>query len=64
MAEQISSHTPDVGGDPQPEEVNTPVSPREERILGKLVGVIRQTLEEHKKNGDKGKEKATGESSS
>ena len=63
MAEQVSSHTPEVGGGPQPEEVNTPVSPREERLLGKLTGVIRQTLEEHKKNGDKGKEKATGESS-
>ncbi|XP_023754690.1 uncharacterized protein LOC111903138 [Lactuca sativa] len=38
MAEQVSSHTPDVGGDPYPDE----------------------TLEEHKKNSDKGKEKATG----
>ena len=63
MAEQVSSHTPEVGGVPQPKEVNTPVSPREERILGKLTGVIRQTLEEHKKSGDKIKEKAHGESS-
>ena len=55
MAEQVSSHTPEVGGGPQPEEVNTPVSPREERLLGKLTGVIRQTLEEHKKNDDKEK---------
>ena len=31
--------------------------------MGKLTGVIRQTLEENKKNGDKGKEKVTGESS-
>ena len=63
MVEQVNSHTPDMGGEPQPDEVNTPVSPREERLLGKLTGVIRQTLEEHKKNGDKGKEKAIGESS-
>ncbi|XP_052619793.1 uncharacterized protein LOC128126098 [Lactuca sativa] len=63
MAEQVSSHTPKVGGDPQPDEVNTPVSPREVRLVDKLTGVIRQTLEEHKKNNDNGKEEATGESS-
>nr|KAJ0207233.1 hypothetical protein LSAT_V11C500291490 [Lactuca sativa] len=63
MAEQVNSHTPEVGGGPQPEEVNTPVSPCEERLLGKLTGVIRHNLKEHKKNSDKGKEKATGESS-
>ena len=31
--------------------------------MGKLTGVIRQTVVEHKKNNDKGKEKATRESS-
>ncbi|XP_052627736.1 uncharacterized protein LOC128134251 [Lactuca sativa] len=63
MVEQVSSHTPDVGGDPHPDEVNTPVSLREERLVDKLTSVIQQTLEEHKKNSDKGKEKATKESS-
>ncbi|KAL7604659.1 hypothetical protein Lser_V15G18212 [Lactuca serriola] len=64
MAERVSRHTPNVGGDPHPDdEVNTSVSPREERLVDKLTGVIRKTLEEHKKVSDKGKEKATGESS-
>ena len=63
MVEQVISHTPYVGGDPHLDEVHTPVSPREERIVDKLTVVTRQTLEEYKKNSDKGKEKATGESS-
>ncbi|XP_023763326.1 uncharacterized protein LOC111911812 [Lactuca sativa] len=36
MAEQEGSHTREVGGGPQPGKVNTPVSPREKRLLGKL----------------------------
>ena len=41
MAEHVSSHTLDVGEEPHLDEVNTPVSPREERLLDKLTGVIR-----------------------
>ena len=63
MAEQESSHTPEVGEDPDPNEGDTPVSPRKERLLDNITDVIWQTLEEHKKDSDKGKEKATRESS-
>ncbi|KAL7592625.1 uncharacterized protein LOC111893563 [Lactuca sativa] len=63
MTEQEGSHTPDVGGDLHLNEGDTPISPREARLLDKLTGVIRQTLEQHKRDSDKGKEKATGESS-
>ena len=63
MVEHEASHTPEVGGDPRPDEGDTPVSPREVRIMDKVTGVIRQALEEHKKNGDKGNEKVTGEPS-